>query len=755
MMNMSKHFSLQVLLFLFIISVASAEPAEWAVHGKVLERGTRKPLEGMTVYLLERETDSAVSERDGSFALTVGTQGEFSLVAVGIGYKKSEPMKVSISSQEETEEVVLYLDPIYSMMEVIVQADRNQDKTAKTVISGKELASVPGSAGDPLRGMQALPGITTANDTSSNPAIRGSGPENNAYYVDFLPVGYLFHMGGLVSVLNADLVEDFNIYSSSFGPEFANVTGAVIDVKLRNPRTDRIGGKINVSTLEADALVEGPAAANQSFYLAARRSYIDLLLPKSGKLDTGVEYSQFPEYYDYQGKYIWNLSAEQTLTLQMSGANDRMKLTLTNEAESVQHDPILAGDVNVETSYNTLGAILTSKISPQVNNKFGISYLDTSVQQQFTQLGHVFVNEDVLFVRDHLTVATGENNEILFGVDYGLTNVRLDLDVPMVVPSGWTVPPIYTDAPRFVGTDRFTVNSWGIALKDRWKIFEPLTLVVGGRASYDDYLDKHVVEPKLSAEYYVMKDTLLTAGWGRYHQFPAGYQVIEGFGNPHLDYEKADHYDVGVEQQVSNGWSIKVDEYYKKLYSLVIPYQPENYINGGSGKAYGTEILIKKSLTTDWWGWLSVGYSKTERNNDITGEKFSTAYDQPYIINLVYTWKITPKWTFGAKWRYQSGAPFTPVVGATPVTDTNGTILRYLPVYGTLGAERLPAYHRLDLRVSAEVWSGMQKVTFYVDLINAYDHKNISGYDYNADFTSRKAIAELPILPAIGVQMAF
>jgi outer membrane receptor protein involved in Fe transport len=423
-----------------------------------------------------------------------------------------------------------------------------------------------------------------------------------------------------------------------------------------------------------------------------------------------------------------------------------MKLTLTNEAESVQHDPILAGDVSSETSYNTLGAILTSKISPRINNKFGISYLDTSVKQQLTQLGHVFVNEDLLFVRDHLTVATGENNEILFGVDYGLTNVRLDLDVPMVVPSDWIPPVLYTGAPRFVGTDRFTVNSWGIALKDRWKISEPLTLVFGGRASYDDYLDKHVVEPKLSAEYYVMKDTLVTAGWGRYHQFPAGYQVIEGFGNPHLDYEKADHYDVGVEQQVSNGWSIKVDEYYKKLYSLVIPYQPENYINGGSGKAYGTEILIKKSLTTDWWGWLSVGYSKTERNNDITGEKFSTAYDQPYIINLVYTWKITPKWTFGAKWRYQSGAPFTPVIG----TDTSGR-----PNYGPLGSERLPAYHRLDLRVSAEVWSGMQKVSFYVDLINAYNHKNISGYDYNADYTSRKSITELPILPAVGVQMAF
>jgi outer membrane receptor protein involved in Fe transport len=167
--------------------------------------------------------------------------------------------------------------------------------------------------------------------------------------------------------------------------------------------------------------------------------------------------------------------------------------------------------------------------------------------------------------------------------------------------------------------------------------------------SYDDYLDKHITEPRLGAEYQAVKDTLITAGWGKYHQFPAGYQVIKGFGNPNLDYEKADHYDVGVEQHMNNGWSVKLEEYYKKLYSLVVPYEPINYTNGGSGTAYGTEVLIKKDRTMNWWGWLSVGYTKTKRHNDVTGEDFPVSYDQPYIVNVVYEWKITPKWTFGAK----------------------------------------------------------------------------------------------------------
>lgn len=749
---MTRRFYVFIFLIALLMchSTARAQEAGPVIRGKVLEKDTRKPLEGMMVYIDQQEKDTAVSARDGSFVLPVEAAGDYSLIATGLGYERSNPLIVSVGQEPQRKETIIYLMPVYAMTEVVVEGERNQDKTAKIAISGKELTSVPGSAGDPLRGMQALPGITTANDASSNPAIRGSGPQNNMYYVDFLPVGYLFHLGGLISVINAGLVEDFNIFASSFGPEFGNVTGGVIDVKLRNPRKDRVGGIINISTFEADALLEGPLSENRSIYLGARRSYYDLFVSKQGDFGSGVEYRQFPQYYDFQGKYVWDLSDNHSLTFTMNGANDQMKLTLTSDSDAVKRDPILAGDLNFEQSYNTAGAVLTSRFSPRVNNKLGISYLETSMKEHLTQLGHIIIDEDLIFVRDHLSVATGENNELLFGIDYGVTKVKLDLNVPVVVASDWIPPPDYTSAERFVGTDSFAVKGWGIALKDRWKIIDPLTFVLGGRISYDDYLDKHFAEPRLGAEYTVTNNTLATAGWGKYHEFPEGHQVIEGFGNPHIDYEKADHYDLGVEQKITDGWSLKVEEYYKKLHSLVVPHEPENYINGGTGKAYGTEVLIKKDRKAAWSGWVSFGYSKTERQNDLTGENFNVAYDQPYIVNVVYEWKITPKWTFGAKWRYQSGAPFTPVTGTE--TDSTG---RIMPTYGALGSERLPSYHRLDLKLSAEVWSGLQKTSFYVEIFNAYNHENISGYEYNEDYTSRKPVAGFPIMPAFGIQKEF
>jgi len=135
-------------------------------------------------------------------------------------------------------------------------------------ISGETLRNAPGSGGDPVRTLQSLPGMTFTDDEESLPAVRGSRPGDNYFEADFAPVDYLFHVDGLISVFNADLIESFDIYQSAYGPEFAGVTGGVFDVKLRDPKTDQFTTTVDISLLQAGALVEGPISDTQSFYLA-------------------------------------------------------------------------------------------------------------------------------------------------------------------------------------------------------------------------------------------------------------------------------------------------------------------------------------------------------------------------------------------------------------------------------------------------------------------------------------------------------
>ena len=74
--------------------------------------------------------------------------------------------------------------PAASATTVEVTGARFRDQPGRTSLSGAELARVPGAGGDPMRAIQALPGVATVDDSSSEPAVRGSRPFDNVYFVD-------------------------------------------------------------------------------------------------------------------------------------------------------------------------------------------------------------------------------------------------------------------------------------------------------------------------------------------------------------------------------------------------------------------------------------------------------------------------------------------------------------------------------------------------------------------------------------------
>lgn len=204
---------------------------------------------------------------------------------------------------------------------------RFREQAGKSSLSGLELARIPGTGGDPMRAIQSLPGVAAVDDASSEPAVRGARPSDNAYYVDFLPVGYLFHFGGFTSVLNPALIRRFNMASAAWSPEYGNVVGAVFDINLRDPRSDRLGGEVDFGLLGANALVEGPLGEDLSFFLAARRSWFDLVIKSGEDKEEGVTFTT-PVYSDSQGRLLWRLSDRQRLRLDFSTAADRLEFAV-------------------------------------------------------------------------------------------------------------------------------------------------------------------------------------------------------------------------------------------------------------------------------------------------------------------------------------------------------------------------------------------------------------------------------------------
>lgn len=726
-----------------------AQASALTVHGRVFEKGSRKPLQGAVLVVKEIDTLSTVSDEKGNFTLTLPGPGSYTVLASALGADEPESLPVQFNKDVAPPALTFYLLPATVLAEVVVSAERNPNQVSKTVIKGDELRQIAGSSGDPLKGLQSLPGVAMSNSGGSAPAVRGSGPGDNFYYADAIPVGKVFHFGGL-SVFNGDLIESFNLYSAAFAPYYDNVTGAILDISLRNPRTDRLGGKINISLTGADFLVEGPASDNQSFYFAARRSYFDLLIHSVERKGVTL---QIPNYWDYQGKYIWNINADNRLSAHMTGSADQLKANIASDSDLAKTQPDLAGAYSSQDSSATQAMVWDTRLASNVTNKLIFGHRTSMTDASVGSAGRISVVSNSSFVREKIIVPVMDTHELTLASNASNNETGVDLDVKNTNCTQFNTGCDLTSAPRVQLNDTFISTFWDASAQDRWLIAPSVTLIGGLRHSKDNYLNQSYTEPRVGMEWNWTEQTMLSAGWGRHNQQPSGQQIAPKFGNTQLSHIRADHSVVGISQKVSLDWTWKAEAYYKKFSDLVVGVNDPaiNYVNGASGAAYGTELLIKKEATDKLSGWLAVTLSRSERRNDLTGESFRFEYDQPINATLIANYKLSREWSVGGKWAYTSGRPYTPVVG-TSGSYADG---RPIPVYAGINSGTLPDYHRLDLRIDRHLLYDTWKLNAYFELNNVYQRQNVVGYDYGPNYDKKEAIESFVIPFSFGVQGEF
>lgn len=608
-------------------------------------------------------------------------------------------------------------------------------------MSGNTLRSTPGSAGDPVRALQSLPGFIYADDEEALPAVRGSRPADNYFQTDFAPVSYLFHFDGMISVFNSDLIKSFDIYQSGYGPEFSGVTGGVFDVQLRDPQTDRFRASVDVSLLQAGLLVEGPITETQSFYLAGRVSYLDRFFQDDEEGveeedDDGIAFKQFPKYTDYQGKYVWAPTDDNRLTFQFNGASDLAKIEIAEDSTVIDTDPLFAGTVRFDELFHEQALVWDHNVSKRLKVK---SLLSHSYYEESGMLGGVGVydiSDERILVKSHSSYTLNSKHDLSAGGQVLWGTVDVDANIVLPPCGELDVECFSTGGDRQSTTETINSVSTRAFVKDNWYVTDRLTLFPGLAVQHEDYLDKHFIEPRFAAEYAMSESTLLSAGIGQYKQAPDFVESNRVFGNPDLDYSNALHAQFGVQRFLSNNWEIKSEVFYKALDNLITSDLINNFSNDGEGYAYGLDTLIRKNLTNKISGWAAVSLSRARRKDKRTGETFVFDYDQPINVSLVGNYRLNKQWSVGAKLWAHSGTPFTPVVGAVEDTERPGF---FRPVYGKLNSDRFPTYHRVDLRIDRTFRRKKDNTTsLYFELFNILGTKNALEYDYNADYSERE-----------------
>jgi hypothetical protein len=125
-----------------------------------------------------------------------------------------------------------------------------------------------------------------------------------------------------------------------------------------------------------------------------------------------------------------------------------------------------------------------------------------------------------------------------------------------------------------------------------------------------------------------------------------------------------------------------------------------------------------------------------------------------------YTFGKKLDWEMNVRWNYGSGFPFTKTAGFYELqtfgnglgTDPNTSNGDLGINYGEINQGRLPDYHRLDFSIKKSFVIGKNSILeANASVINVYDRENIFYFDR----VRYKRINQLPVLPALGVNMNF
>ena len=75
----------------------------------------------------------------------------------------------------------------------------------------------------------------------------------------------------------------------------------------------------------------------------------------------------------------------------------------------------------------------------------------------------------------------------------------------------------------------------------------------------------------------------------------------------------------------------------------------------------------------------------------------------------------------------------------------------YVPIYAETNSARLPAYHRLDAKVSKAFRFENWQMRVFLELLNVYNRKNLLDFSYSDDYTEKDDIYQFPIIPYLGI----
>ena len=761
-MNRLLPFSAALVPFIVTLGLAQEPERRGAIEGRVFDRATEQPVIGASVEVVGTRF-GAVTRTGGAFTLSLPA-GTYSLRISSIGYEPSVRTDIVVTPVRPVSVEVDLVERAVETGEVVVRPDYFADRTATATstreLGNEEIRRLPGGFEDVVRAISALPGVAQVSNARNDLLVRGGGPSENLYLIDGVEVPNINHFGtqgsggGPLSYINLDFVDDISFSTGGFPAPYGDRASSVLDIDLRDGRSDRFGGKATLSATQFGINVEGPLGEDAEILGSARRSYLDLIFRAAGL-------SFVPEYWDFLTKVSWRPSQTDRVSLMSIGAIDRVRTFNRDAEERFKNSRILDNSQD-----QIIGGVNWRHLfgSGYLSTTLGVTSVDYRFRQTDSLLQPVFANiasERELSARFDASVALDPSTEVSAGVQGRGIDFAAEIFMQRM---GETFDVAPEDRFYKAGAYAQVVHRFGDAA----------TATLGARADYFSGIETTVV-PSIRGSFSVGLDELsrATLALGRYHQAPSYVWLVGDPANRALEQIRADVAVVGIDRLIEDDLRVSLEGYYKRYddYPTAVdrPYLVlanvgadfggaeegfasfglEPLSSEGSGRAYGAELVLQKKLSeTAWFGTASLSYGHS-LFTAADGVERPGRFDQRVIANISGGYRFDDHWELGVRFRFSTGRPYSPI-------DSTGDATFGYQRTAEYNSLRLGPSHALDLRLDRRWPLGSINLITYIDIQNIYDRRNPEAPRWNPRLRAAESPeAAIGILPSIGVSAEF
>jgi len=732
------------------------------IRGRITEEQTGEAVIGATMYLEETKAGTA-TDQNGILSMVV-KPGSYTAVFAFMGL---ETKKYLLEIFSEGEFHVEMKKSAIQMKEVVVFGDRQMNIRFKDPglekISAKAIKEIPMMMGerDILKVSELLPGIVTVGEGSAGLNVRGGNYDQNAFFINRIPIYNTSHVYGFFPAFNADIVKDFSIYKGNIPAQYGGRLSSVFNIIGRQGNRKRFTARGGISPVAANLSFEGPIKKDtSSFLISGRYLYSDWVLRL---IDDPVISNSKAGFNDLSASWNYDFRKSQ-LSVFVYHSYDSFKLS----------------DINsYKYSNNGASVNLSYFFSPSMRADFSITgnqYAFNTIDQQIMPLAY----EQSYLIGDYrvnadFTQNLTSRNSLQYGA--GITYYRLNRGTVMPYGEESLRLPVELGLEQGVESSLYLSDShdllpWmNITAGVRFTLFNPL----GPRTVYT-YYDGAPKDPRYINDTLIYKNgqaikwyfepdiraalNMRTDANGTVKvAFTQMHQNLFVLNNtialsPNAQWKLADYYipparsnqiSAGVFRTFPEiGWEASLELYYKRTVHYPEFVDGADFLGNplvetavlpGNQNAYGIEFLLRRS-GRKLEGWLAYTFSRSivkvdgdqpwDRINN--GIAYPANYDIPNVLNTVVSYHFTRRITASGVITYQTGRPVTyPIsvyyIGGIPYVD-----------YSNRNEYRIPDYFRLDLSLTVEGSLRRHKFLHSSFVFSLY---NVTGRDnpYSVYFT--------------------